>query len=457
MADTHTQTFDAIIIGGGPCGCTAATVLAQHGRRVALLERAPFPRYHVGESLLPGCYNTLDRLGVVDALNAGADRFTIRKYSVQFASTDGRVSAPFYFDQHVDGPGSQTWQVWRADFDQLLLDNAEKHGVEVLRDTSAKQLIVEDGRAVGVEAKPAAADNGDLLDLRAPITIDCSGRDGFAINRLGWRKRDPHLSKVALWTYYRGGVRDAGKDEGATTVAYLPSKCWFWHIPLPDDVISVGITGEHDYLFREGKDLRAIFARETQANRWMAERLDPAERFGEVWVTSDYSYRSRHSAMDGLVLAGDAFAFLDPVFSSGCFLALTSGEQAADAAEAALKAGDTSAGRFADYTERVVAAIEAMRKLVYAFYDDGFNFGKLLKKHPHLRGPLTDVLIGHVFGTDFTELFDAIAELADLPAPLPYGRPLIHGNATADSADDADQSSKPRVSPGPSSLSAQSA
>lgn len=414
--------YDAIVVGAGPAGSTAATILAKHGRRVVLLEREGFPRYHVGESLLPFCYSTLNRLGMVEQLNATS---FVKKYSVQFATTDGRMSQPFYFHDHLDGhPASQTWQVERSDFDQMMTDNAAEHGVEVRFGVSGKRILKDAaGKVVGIEA---IDEHGQTIQLHAPITIDASGRNGFAANAMGWkRQRDPELNKIALWTYYKGGKRGEGRDEGATTVAYIPEKGWFWHIPMHDDRISLGVVGDKNYLYRDGvKDPLEVMTREIGCNAWVQDVMQGAEQFGETWVTGDYSYRSQHSATDGLVLTGDAFGFLDPVFSSGVFLALTSGELAADAAHRALETGSPTAEHFEAYTDEFQNAIEAMRKLVYAFYTDGFSFGKLLKKHPHLRSDLTDCLIGKV-STDFTALFEGVAEFLPVPEPLPYGRPLV--------------------------------
>lgn len=426
---THSPNhYDAVIVGAGPAGATAATILAMHGRRVVVLERDAFPRYHVGESLLPFCYPTLNRLGMVDKLNA---THFVKKYSVQFATTDGRMSQPFYFSDHLDGhPAGQTWQVERSDFDRMMTDNARDHGAEVRFGVSAKSVIKDSAGAVaGVEA---IDEKGEPIRLLAPITIDASGRNGFSANAMGWkRRRDPELNKIALWTYYKGGKRGTGRDEGATTVAYIPEKGWFWHIPMHDDRISLGVVGERGYLYRDGiKDPLAVMQREIKCNAWVDDVMSTATQFGETWVTGDYSYRSEHSATDGLVLTGDAFGFLDPVFSSGVFLALTSGELAADAAHQALSDGDTSAARFEAYTDQFQSGIEAMRKLVYAFYSEGFSFGKLLKKHPHLRSDLTDCLIGKM-STDFTPLFNATAEFVDVPQPLSYGRPLTLAEPTA--------------------------
>ncbi|MEM1355815.1 MAG: NAD(P)/FAD-dependent oxidoreductase [Planctomycetota bacterium] len=409
------------MVGAGPAGTTTAALLAKHGRRVVVLERDQFPRYHVGESLVPFCYSTLNRLGMVDKLNATD---FVKKYSVQFATMDGRMSQPFYFSDHLDGhPAGQTWQVERADFDMMMVENAREHGAEVRFGVSAKRVLKDGtGAVVGVEA---IDEHGQIIQLHAPVTVDASGRNGFSANAMGWkRRRDPELNKIALWTYYKGGTRGEGRDEGATTVAYIPEKGWFWHIPMHDDRISLGVVGEKDYLYRDGlKDPLAVIEREIGCNQWVAEVMKDAEQYGETWVTGEYSYRSEHSATDGLVLTGDAFGFLDPVFSTGVFLALVSGELAADAIDRALSEDNASAEGFMGYTDEFQHAIESMRKLVYAFYTEGFSFGKLLKKHPHLRDDLTDCLIGKV-STDFTALFDAVAEFVDVPEPLGYGRPL---------------------------------
>jgi flavin-dependent dehydrogenase len=409
--------FDAIVIGAGPAGSTAAAVLAEKGRRVVILEKQKFPRYSVGESLIPYCYFPLERIGVLEKIRQAA---FVKKYSVQFAGVDGRISQPFYFFQHLEHEASQTWQVWRSEFDKILLDNALEKGAQVLEETVAKKLIRDGDQYVGVEAR---GKDGVSRSLYAPITIDCSGRDGFALKRNDWLVRDPKLNKISIWTYYRGGLRDKGHDEGATTVAYLPEKGWFWYLPLAGDVVSVGITAEADYLYRGGKDVPAIFEREIHVNKWIEEHLVPAERINDFRVTGEYSYRSRHCAAGGLVLAGDAFAFLDPVFSSGVLLALRGGEMAGDAVDAALTAGDFSAERFRGYSEQLCSGMEAMRKLVYAFYDDAFSFGKLFRKYPDLRSDTTDCLIGNLF-RDFDPLFKAVAEFADVPKPVPHGAPL---------------------------------
>lgn len=407
--------YDAVIIGGGPAGATAAALLAEHGHRVVVLEKETFPRYSVGESLIPHCYFPLKRLGLIDRLRQSAFP---KKYSVQFVGQSGKASQPFYFFQHKDHESSQSWQVLRSDFDKMLLDNAAEKGAEVVYSTTATKFLTEEGgRIAGVE-------DSEGKKWRAKMTLDASGRRGFATTRFGWRVRDQFLNKVAVWCYYKGAKRDEGLDEGATTMTYLPETGWFWYIPLPDDMVGVGIVAERDYLFSETKDLEKIFDREIENNVWIKEHVSCGIRTGPPQVTGEFSYRSKHCAKDGLVLIGDAFTFLDPVFSSGVFLALKSGEMAADAVHQAILNDDFSASRFSAYGETLCNGVENMRKLVYAFYDENFRFSSLLSKHPDLRGDLTDCLIGDLF-KDFSPLFSAISKFAVSPAPLPHGQPQL--------------------------------
>jgi flavin-dependent dehydrogenase len=310
--------------------------------------------------------------------------------------------------------------VLRSEFDQMLLDHAREKGAQVIEQITVREPIRENGAVVGVKAVDSG---GGLREFRAPITIDATGRDAFFVTRNGWKVRDPYLKKIAVWTYYKGAMRDPGVDEGATTVAYIPDKGWFWYIPLAGDVLSVGVVAEKDYLYRDTKDLEKIFLREVESNVWIKQHVAVGQQFGPYRVTGEYSYRSRHCAADGLLLVGDAFAFLDPVFSSGVFVALRSGEMAADYVDAALTAGDVSASRFTQYGVDLCRGIEAMRRLVYAFYDHNFHFSQFFKQYPNYRGDITDCLMGNLF-MDFDPLFKAVAEFAQVPEALSHGKPL---------------------------------
>ena len=409
--------YDAIVVGGGPAGSTAGALLAEKGRDVLIVEKEKFPRYHVGESLMPFCYFPLERLGLIEQLMESASP---RKYCVQFVRQDGFLSQPFYFFQHFDHPSSTTWQVWRSDFDKMILDKARTNGATVWEETNAQSLIKSGERVEGIRVE--SKEHGPQ-ELFAPIVVDASGRDCFAAHREKWMERDPQLNKTALWTYYKGAKRDPGLDEGATTVAYLPNKGWFWYIPLSGDMVSVGIVAEHKYLFNGStKDYEEIFQREIENNEWIKDHLAVGEQTGEYRATGEYSYRNRYCAVDGLVLAGDALGFLDPVFSSGVFLALKSGVILADAIDEALgSGGPVTSSSFDRYGKRMQASIETMRKIVYAFYDEKFSFGDLVKRGEHIRASLTDCLIGNVDDQDFRELFDSMSDLADLPEPINSG------------------------------------
>ena len=409
--------YDAIVIGAGPSGSTAAAVLASKGRRVLAIEREKFPRYHVGESLIPYTYFPLERIGMIERMKKS--HFP-SKYSVQFVGRSGNLSQPFYFFEHLKHEAACTWQVLRSEFDQMLMDNAREKGAEVLEETKVTETIDEDGTVIGVRAKTK---DGGTLEFRAPITIDASGRDSLSMLRNNWRVRDDQLKKISIWTYYKGALRDPGRDEGATTIASIPERGWFWYIPLPDDMVSVGVVAESDYLYRDTRDLEEIFLREVINNRWIEKHLAIGRRTEPLRVTGEFSYRSRYTAADGLVLTGDAFGFLDPVFSSGLFFALRGGELVADAVDAALTAGDYSAGRFNNYADEMCSGMEAMRRLVYAFYDHGFSFADLMKEHPDLSPDLTDCLIGNL-SRDFEPLFKAVSKFAAVPDPLSHGRPL---------------------------------
>jgi flavin-dependent dehydrogenase len=228
-----------------------------------------------------------------------------------------------------------------------------------------------------------------------------------------------------VWTYYRGAKRDPGIDEGATTVAYVPDKGWFWYIPQHNQMISVGVVAEGKYLTRGGvKAPEAIFKREIEQNLWIKEHLAVGQQTGPYYLTSEYSYHARYCGMEGLLLVGDAFCFLDPVFSSGLMFALKSGVLAGDTIHEGLVEGDLSPGRFAGYARTLREGVENMRKLVYAFYNPDFSFRALTDKYPDSSGALTDCLSGDV-NKDYSRLWQQVSEFVPLPADLPVGQPLV--------------------------------
>jgi len=369
--------------------------------------------------MIPFTYGPLERLGLIPKMRSSAFQ---KKFSVQFTQPNGKASQPFYFFNRYDKDTvAQTWQVLRSEFDQMLLNHAREAGVEVIEEITVRELLRAGETVVGVRAMNK---HGEMVEFRAPVTLDCSGKESFAAVRNGWRTKDPCLNKVAVWTYYKGSKREEGIDEGQTTVAMIPDKGWFWHIPMHNDRVSVGVVAEGKYLARGGvKEPKAIFDREVNENLWIKDHLSVGKQVGPYFITSEYTHHAQHCYSPGLLLVGDAFCFLDPVFSSGLLLALKSGVMAGDAVHAALAAGDFSPTRFADYGTALRRSIENMRKLIYAFYNPGFSFKDVIMKYPDAADEITDCLSGDV-DKDFTRLWGRIREFCPLPDALPLGLPF---------------------------------
>ena len=396
---------DVVVIGGGPAGSTVSTLMAQQGARVQLFERERFPRFHIGESLIPETYWVLKRLNMLPKMQAS---HFVKKYSVQFVNSAGRESAPFYFWDNKPHECSQTWQVVRSEFDTMMLNNAREHGVQVFEGVRVHDVLFEGDRACGVRLK---GDDGGFRDVRAKVVVDASGQNGLLMNRLNLRIWDPILNKGAIWTYWEGAYRDSGKDEGATLVIQNGNrKGWFWYIPLHSNIVSVGVVAPFDYLFKGRKDYPQTYEEEVQCCPGVKERVANATRATGYFATKDYSYRSKQVAGNGWVLVGDAFGFLDPLYSSGVLLALKSGQLAADAVAEGLRTGDTSAGQLGKWGPGFNEGVNRMRRLVCEYYD-GFNFGQMIRQYPEMRGTLTDLLIGDLFEDRVDEVWAPLESL----------------------------------------------
>lgn len=404
---TLNNHVDVLVIGGGPSGTAAATLLAKRGFDVCLFERDRFPRFHVGESMIPYTYPVLERLGMISKL--GTSHFT-KKYGVQFINEQGKLSEPFRFSDYDDHPRSQTWQVLRSEFDQLMLDNARENGVEAFEGTRVLNVIFEGDRAIGAKVK---SEDGTERDVFAKVVIDASGQSSVLIDRMGLRQWDAELKKAAIWTYFKGAVREPGIDEGGTIVIQThEKKGWFWYIPLHDDIVSVGVVAGFDHLFknRASKDLETVFWEEVDRCPGVKPRIMDAKRVEGFRAQKEYSYKASKCAGDGWVLVGDANGFLDPLYSSGLLMALKSAEMAADSVADALDANDPSESRLRSWEPSYNRAVDRMRNLVLAFYD-GLNFGKLVRRHPDKKHLITDILIGNLFNDEVDDLWPLIEEL----------------------------------------------
>lgn len=387
------QEYHVIVIGGGPAGATVAALVAQHSHKVLVCERDAFPRFRIGESLMPGTYWTLQRLGVFDKMKKSP--FT-RKYSVQFYTKSGKAASPFYFNENEPEERAQTWQVLRSDFDKLMLDNARNKGAEVLHGVNVLDVLFDGERATGVRVKMP---DKSVQDFKASVVVDASGQSALLSRKLKISRREPCLENAAIFSHFRGAARDCGIDEGATIIFQTENDdSWFWYIPLHNDVVSIGVVGHIDYLLTSRKkDAQAIFDEELTKCKALIPRLESATQLFPVKVTKEFSYKADRTAGDGWVLIGDAFGFLDPIYSSGIFLALKSGEMAADAINEAFEKNDFSAAQLGKFEAELLTGVEAIRKLVYAFYNREFSFARFLKKYPECRKDIINILVGNVY------------------------------------------------------------
>ncbi|MEM7050311.1 MAG: NAD(P)/FAD-dependent oxidoreductase [Acidobacteriota bacterium] len=398
--------YDVIVIGGGPAGATTATLVAEAGHRVLLLERAERPAFKIGESLMPATYWTLERLGVLDEMKESAFP---KKYSVQFFNRHGRGSSPFYFHETDDHDSSQTWQVLRSEFDGMLLDNARKKGAEVQFSSPVREVLFEGDRARGVRAEVAG---GPARELSCRAVVDASGQRALLSRKLKIQELHPCLKNASYFTHYEGAHFDDGIDRGATLILHTENQdSWFWFIPLPGGKVSVGVVGHIDYLTKgRPRDPQKVFDEELALCSALAERLEGARQVRDVKVLKDFSYLSTQMAGDGWILAGDAFGFIDPIYSSGVFLALRSGEIAADALLEGLAEDDLSEASLRRNEDEFVAGMTAVKRLVYAFYDRGFSFAKFLERFPDCREAVVDLLVGNVYRRPVDHLITALDE-----------------------------------------------
>jgi flavin-dependent dehydrogenase len=402
---------DVAVIGGGPGGATLATFLARAGHRCVIFERDKFPRYHIGESLIPHTYGVFERLGFLPQLRASS--FPV-KHSVRFVSSSGKESTPFYFSETIPGERARTWQVERSEFDRLMLDHARANGVEVREQVGIDQVLFEGGRAVGVQTVSA---EGTRAEVRSRVVVDASGRACVIGQQLGLRRPLLELRKASVWGYFRGGKRLPGIDAGETTMFLIPGGGWFWYIPLPGDIVSVGLVADPEYVFSESDDMEAAFIREVARCAPLSDRLSVAQRVGPVRGSRHLAYLNRQTCGDGWVMIGDARAFLDPIYSSGLYLALGSAELAAQCIEDALKHNDLSAARLGAFEPALWKGVDVVRRLIHAFYDPNFSFPKFVKRFPEQRAALIDCRVGDVL-KDMGGFTAALEQMTPAPPPL---------------------------------------
>ena len=387
------SSYDCIVVGGGPGGGAAASIVAESGIETLLIERDPVPRFHVGESLMPETYWALDRLGLNDRVRKAG--WQVKK-SVQFVTHRGTESSPFFFRQHDDRDNSDTWQVERSEFDRMLFDRAAELGADCFDQTRLTDVHFNDDGAVdGVTIKDA---DGKSHNINCRVLVDATGQQAFVANKLGLKVVDPNLKKAAIWGYWKGAVRGEDDNEGATIILNTETKdAWFWFIPMSRGITSIGCVGNNDYLLKDRGTPEETYREELGRCPGLKPRLMNANLAGELKTAKEFSYTTKQHAGDGWVLVGDAYGFIDPVYSSGVYFALEMGIRAGDAIVDGFKNDCLTGEQLGKWTDAFNHGSQWMRNLVSAFYERDFSIGRFMKEHPEHRGNVTDLLIGRIF------------------------------------------------------------
>src|SRR5436853_4464192 len=384
--------YDVAIIGGGPAGSTVATLLARAGRRVVLFEREKFPRFHIGESLLPFSMKAFTRLGLQEKfLSAGF----VKKYGGEIMGACSDTGTKFYFK---DGYRSQTdhaYQVTRGDFDKVLLDHAAECGAEVHEQTSVSRVeFSDDAVELGINW------NGSSRTIRTRYVIDASGRTSILGRQFKVKKTYDHLQKLSIFAHYDNVWRPDGID-GTLTVLIRATDRWFWLIPLTAERTSVGVVLDSE-TFRKSKLKAEDFLEEALAEQpIIAKRMANARRVSQVYVEADFSYRSAPLHGDRWLLAGDAAGFIDPIFSSGVFLAVFSGERAADSLNEVLDHPRRAKRLFPQYERAVNRAMDVYLRFVNAWYTKEFIEVFLAPRNVLGLAPAVNAVLGGNVGNRF--------------------------------------------------------
>src|SRR6266699_3697793 len=357
--------YDVAIIGGGPAGSTAAALLARAGRRVIVFEREKFPRFHIGESLLPFSTQTFDRLGLREKL----DRTFLPKFGGEIVAACGTKGAKFYFKDGFRSRRDRAYQVTRSEFDKLLLDHSRENGADVREETDVKNITFENDRAkIDIETP-----GGARSTIEARYLLDCSGRQTMLGSFFKFKKMYNHLQKFSVFAHYENVDRPSGID-GTLIRMVRGLDRWFWMIPLTATRMSIGVV-------MDTATFRAMKLSPEEAldscideQQMMLERMKNAERVSPVYSAGDYSYRNAQLFGDRWLLAGDAAGFIDPVFSSGVFLAIMSAEKAADALNDILRDEALKPRLFRNYSRRVNRIMDIYLTFVTSWYRHGKEF-----------------------------------------------------------------------------------
>jgi len=359
------EQFDVIVIGGGPGGSSTSAYLAKSGRKVLVLEKEIFPRFHIGESLLPYNRQILDELGLTEKLK---DQGFPRKFGAQFYVANGSKSVKFVFANGVYTKEKETIQVERAKFDHILLKNAREKGADVREGWTVTRFRETDS---GVQVSATDPD-GQAHDFSARFLVDASGRGNLTGNQEGIRVVHPHLKKLAVFGHFKNVRLDDGPEGGDTIIIRLENK-WFWIIPVAADKTSVGCVMDQAEFAARKEPPQQLFESIWRSSAVLRSRLDNAELVGSFQTTGDFSYHNRRYVGKRLLRVGDAAGFMDPIFSAGVFLAMYSGRLAARTIDELFTKGEHHApSRLKAYEKRLRNSMQFYWEMVHNFYTTPF-------------------------------------------------------------------------------------
>ncbi len=358
-ANPKEDSCDVLVVGGGPAGSTIAALLAERGHQVVLLEKDRHPRFHIGESLLPFNLPLLDRLGVTEQI-AGIGML---KYGIEFVSPWHEKFVAFDFANAWDKDFPFAYQVRRSEFDHALLKNAISKGA----------TVVEGCKVTGVDFRPdnsvraiAITEQGQETSWKAKFFVDASGRDTLLANHFGIKRRNPKHNSAAMFGHFTGAKRLPGKSEGNISVFWFEYG-WFWFIPLRDGATSVGAVCWPHYLKSRKTDLTDFFMETIRTCPVLADRLKDAKLSAPVTATGNYSYRATRMSGPGYIMLGDAFAFIDPVFSTGVYIAMSSAFLGADAVDLFLRDPSRSRTAFRHFEIEIRRVLNSFSWFIYRF------------------------------------------------------------------------------------------
>lgn len=426
MTISPDELFDVLVVGGGPAGSTIATLLARRGERVLLLEKERHPRFHIGESLLPMNMPLFEELGVAEEIA----RIGIPKYGAEFVSPWHDKPSHLDFAQAWDKSVSSAYEVRRSEFDHVLLKNAAAAGAQV----------IEGWRVGGVEfpaeggvVAEARCDDGQQQQFRAKFLVDASGRDTLLATKFASKVSNKQHHTAAIYGHFTGARRLPGKQVGNISLFWFDHG-WFWFIPLLDGTTSVGAVCNANFMKTRQTDVTSFFQSVIAMSPALSDRLRDAEMIGPATATGNYSYKSSRISGPNYIMVGDAYGFIDPVFSSGVLIAMKSGFMAVDAVSACLHKPKTEAEvALRRYHADVDRAMLRFSWFIYRVNRPGIRALFMQHGNPlRLREAVMGLLAGDVFRPSPVHarlrLFKALYYLKNLAAE--WGR-LIARNPVA--------------------------